>query len=190
MRLCIFCGSRMGKQVAYAESAVHLGQALARRGIGVVYGGANTGLMGAMATAALEAGGEVIGVVSQEVVRAGEVLEGVTELRVVDSMLTRKLTLLHLADGFIALPGGYGTLEEVFEVVAQAQAGLHRKPCGLLNVAGYYDPLLAFLDRAVAQGFIPAEHRALLIAAPAVEPLLDRLVTLSGRGKAARSSGA
>jgi uncharacterized protein (TIGR00730 family) len=140
-----------------------MGAALAGAGIGLVYGGGRVGLMGALADAALAAGGEVIGVIPEALVAWEVAHQGLSDLRVVGSMHERKALMADLADAFIAMPGGYGTLEELCEVLTWSQLGLHRKPCGLLNVEGYYDPLLALLDHAVAEGFLRREHRALVL---------------------------
>jgi uncharacterized protein (TIGR00730 family) len=152
-----------------------MGKALARRGIGLVTGGGCVGLMGVVADAALADGGEVIGVIPEALVAWEVAHQGLTELRVVDSRHERKAAMADLSDAFAALPGGFGTLEEFCEVLTWSQLGLHAKPCGLVNVAGYYDPLLGMLDHAVAERFLRPEHRALVLAAPQPEPLLDQL---------------
>ena len=172
-RLCVFCGSSPGHDPAYATSAARLGRVLAERGIGLVYGGGRVGLMGALADAALAAGGEVIGVIPQALLEREIGHRGLTQLRVVDSMHARKALMGELAGGFIALPGGIGTLEELFEVWSWAQLGLHRKPCGLLDVGGFFAPLVDFLDRQVKAGFIHPTYRAMLAVASAPEALLD-----------------
>jgi uncharacterized protein (TIGR00730 family) len=172
-RLCVFCGSSPGHDPVYAKSAARLGQVLAERGIGLVYGGGRVGLMGVVADAALAAGGEVIGVIPQALLERELGHRGLTELRVVDSMHARKALMGELAGGFIALPGGIGTLEELFEVWSWAQLGLHRKPCGLLDVEGFFAPLVEFLDRQVEAGFIHPTYRAMLTVASAPEELLD-----------------
>jgi len=146
-RLCVFCGSSPGHDPAHGASAAQLGRVLAERGIGLVYGGGRVGLMGILADAALAAGGEVIGVIPQALLDREIGHRGLTQLRVVDSMHARKALMGELAEGFIALPGGIGTLEELFEVWSWAQLGLHRKPCGLLDVNGFFAPLVDFLDR-------------------------------------------
>ncbi len=174
-RLCVFCGSNVGVREAYAASARLLGAALARRGTGLVYGGGSVGLMGVLADAALAAGGEVIGVIPRALATREIAHHGLSELRVVGSMHERKALMAELADGFVALPGGLGTLEELLEVVTWAQLGLHAKPIALLNVAGYFDRLLALVDHGIAERFIHPGHRALVLAAPDVEPLLDLL---------------
>ena len=177
-RLCVFCGSSVGSNPAYAEAAVTLGSLLARRGIGLVYGGGNVGLMGVIADAALAAGGEVIGVIPKALADREVAHHGVTELRVVDSMHTRKAMMADLSDAFIAMPGGVGTFEEFFEAITWTQLGLHRKACGLLNVAGFYTPLAAFIDQAVSDGFIKPVHRAAIVVDDNPERLLDTLTTI------------
>jgi uncharacterized protein (TIGR00730 family) len=152
-----------------------MGEAIVRRGLGLVYGGGCVGLMGTVADAALAAGGEVIGVIPEALVAKEVAHAGLTELRVVGSMHERKALMAELSDGFMALPGGFGTLEEFFEVLTWAQLGLHPKPCGLLNVEGYYDPLLALLDHAITEQFLRPAHRALVIEEREPERLLDRL---------------
>jgi len=172
-RLCVFCGSSSGHDPAYASAAAQLGRVLAERGIGLVYGGGRVGLMGIVADAALAAGGEVIGVIPQALLERELGHRGLTELRVVDSMHARKALMGELAGSFIALPGGVGTLEELFEVWSWATLGLHRKPCGLLDVNGFFAPLVSFLDRQVKEGFIQPEYRAMLMLAATPEALLD-----------------
>ncbi|MCC6443817.1 MAG: TIGR00730 family Rossman fold protein [Armatimonadetes bacterium] len=174
-RVCIFCGSNEGTRPAYKTSARRTGEALARRGLGLVFGGGHIGLMGAAADAALQAGGEVIGVIPQALVDRELAHRGLSDLHVVSSMHERKATMAALSDAFIALPGGYGTLDELCEILTWAQLGLHAKPCGLLDVEGYYDHLLALLDHAVAQRFLRPEHRALLLDDTDPDRLLDRL---------------
>jgi uncharacterized protein (TIGR00730 family) len=174
-RLCVFCGSNVGARTAYADAARALGAALARRGTGLVYGGGSVGLMGITADAALAAGGEVIGVIPRALATREIAHHGLTELRVVETMHERKALMTVLADGFVALPGGLGTLEELLEVVTWAQLGLHAKPIAVLNVAGYFDALLALVERAIAERFLHPGHRDLLLAAADVELLLDLL---------------
>ena len=164
MRLCIFCGSSPGARPEYAAATTELATLLTGRGIGIVYGGASVGLMGLLADTALEAGGEVVGVIPEALERKEIARSGLTELHVVGSMHERKALMAELSDGFIALPGGSGTLEELFEVFTWSQLGLHRKACALLNVAGYYDGLAAFLDHAVDERFLRPEHRAMLLS--------------------------
>ena len=174
-RLCVFCGSNAGDTAAYREAAVALGRLLAQRRVGLVYGGGHVGLMGLLADAALSAGGRVTGVIPQALWDREVGHTGLSELRVVGSMHERKAVMAELSDAFVALPGGVGTLEEIFEAWTWGQLGIHRKPCGLLNVAGYFDPLLSFLDRAVEAGFVPPAHRAMLQVAAGPAPLLDLL---------------
>ncbi|MGD9904606.1 MAG: TIGR00730 family Rossman fold protein [Vicinamibacterales bacterium] len=174
-RVCVFCGSSHGARPAYAEAARALGRLLAERGLGLVYGGGNVGLMGVVADAVLAAGGEVIGVIPHGLMAREIGHRGVTTLHVVDSMHERKAQMAALADAFVALPGGIGTFEELFEAITWTQLGLHAKPCGLLNVAGFYDDLLRFLDGAWAEGFIKPETRAILSASADPVALLDRL---------------
>lgn len=176
-RICVFCGSRPGARPEYMNAAVSLGRALAERGIGLVYGGASVGTMGAIADAARGAGGEVIGVIPRGLVDRELAHEGLSELHIVDTMHERKARMAELADAFVALPGGTGTLDETFEIFTWAQLGLHAKPCALVNLAGYYDGLLTFLDHAVAEGFLEPEHRELVLVRDAPEPVLDALVT-------------
>ena len=174
-RICVFAGSSPGAHPAYHEAASALGATLAAQRIGVVYGGANVGLMGALANAALSAGGEVIGIIPAALVAREIAHQGLTELRIVASMHERKAAMANLSDAFIALPGGLGTLEELFEVLTWAQLGLHRKPAGLLNVNGYFDGLLGFLDHAVTERFLKAQQRAMLVVSPTVDDLLEQL---------------
>jgi len=174
-RLCVFCGSSPGARAEYRAAAEAMGVALARRGIGLVTGGGRVGLMGVVADAALAAGGAVIGVIPEALVAWEVAHAGLTELRVVGSMHERKALMADLSDAFAALPGGFGTLEEYCEVLTWSQLGLHAKACGLVNVAGYFDPLLAMFDRAVAERFLRPEHRALVLAAPDPERLIDQL---------------
>src|SRR5271169_5702452 len=174
-RICVFCGSSVGSRPAYAAAARELGRTLAERGLGIVFGGGKVGLMGVLADAALAAGGEAIGVIPEALVAREIGHSGLTKLHVVRSMHERKTLMADLADAFIALPGGYGTFEEFFEAVTWTQLGIHQKPCGLLNVDGYYDALLALLGRAVADGFIREANRALVLDAPDVPTLLQKL---------------
>jgi uncharacterized protein (TIGR00730 family) len=172
-RVCVFCGSSLGAMPVFARLAAHLGHALARQGIGLVYGGASVGLMGRLADAALAAGGEVIGVIPQALVDWEVAHGGLTDLRIVTSMHERKAVMADLADAFIALPGGLGTLDELAEILTWAQLGLHRKPIGVLDADGYFAPLLAFLDSAVRAGFVQPMHRAMLLVDDDAERLLD-----------------
>ncbi len=174
-RICVFCGSNPGVDPVYADAARALGRELARRDIGVVYGGGRVGLMGQLADAALIAGGKVYGVIPQKLCDLEVGHSGLTELFVVDSMHARKMLMAQLADAFIALPGGFGTLEELFEVVTWGQLGYHHKPVGLLDVAGYFAPLLAFIDHAAATGFILPQYRPLLQHATDLDALLGQL---------------
>jgi uncharacterized protein (TIGR00730 family) len=173
-RICVFCGSSPGNDPAYAALAQAVGQGLARRGIGVVYGGGRVGLMGVVADAALESGGEVIGVIPQAMVDRELAHRGATELRIVGTLHERKAVMAELSDAFIALPGGLGTLEELAEVVSWAQLGLHAKPIGLLGVGGYWADLLRWLDGAVAAGFVAPTNRGLILEAADLEGLLAR----------------
>ena len=172
--ICVFCGSSPGNNPAYAEAASRLGRILAERGTTLVYGGGHVGLMGVVADAALEAGGEVIGVMPRSLVDREIGHKGLTKLHVVGSMHERKALMSELSDGFVALPGGNGTLEEFFEVLTWAQLGEHGKPCGLLNVAGYYDPLLRVFDQMVEKDFLRGAHRKLVLVADDPSSLLHR----------------
>jgi uncharacterized protein (TIGR00730 family) len=172
-RLCVFCGSAAGIRPRYAEAARALGAELVRRGIGLVYGGGSVGLMGVLADSVLGAGGEVIGVIPRPLASRELAHPGLTEMRVVGSMHERKATMASLVDGFIALPGGLGTLEETLEILTWAQLGIHRQPVGVLNVEGYFDGLLSFLDHAVKEGFIARDHVHLLLSAETAAALVD-----------------
>ena len=174
-RLCVFSGSSPGAHPAYAEATAALGRALADARIGVVYGGASVGLMGTVADAALAAGGEVVGVIPQSLVDREIAHPGLSELHVVQSMHERKALMADLSDGFVALPGGTGTLEELFEVYTWTQLGLHAKPLGLFNVRGYFDGLARFLDHATAERFVTPQHRAMLLVHEGLDDLLDGL---------------
>jgi hypothetical protein len=173
--LAVFCGSRVGDRPVYAAAAVTFGRLLAERGICVVFGGGSVGMMGSVADAALEAGGEAVGVIPHGLAVREVGHTGLTALHTVDTMHERKALISDLSDGFVALPGGIGTLEELMEVWTWAQLGIHRKPVGLLNVAGYFDGLLAFTDHAVAEGFVRPAHRDLLLVAETPAALLDAL---------------
>jgi uncharacterized protein (TIGR00730 family) len=175
MRLCIFCGSSPGARPDYAAATEELATLLAQRGIGVVYGGASVGLMGLLADTTLAAGGEAIGVIPAALEAKEIAHTGLSELHVVGSMHERKALMAELSDAFVALPGGSGTLEELFEVFTWSQLGLHRKACALLNVAGYYDGLASFLDHAVDERFLRAEHRAMLLCESTPAAVLDAL---------------
>jgi uncharacterized protein (TIGR00730 family) len=174
-RVCVFSGSSAGGDLAYRAAATDLGHQLADRGIELVYGGASVGLMGAVADAALEGGGHVIGVIPQSLVDREIAHPELGDLRVVDSMHERKALMAQLADAFVALPGGVGTLEELFEVYTWNQLGLHAKPLGLFNVRGYFDGLVRFLDHAVEERFVTPAHRAMLLVDEDLGGLLDGL---------------
>ena len=174
-RICVYCGSNPGRKSEYLASARLLALALVRRGIGLVYGGASVGIMGVLADTVLEAGGEVTGIIPQALVDKEVAHDGLSERRVVASMHERKSLMAELSDGFIALPGGLGTIEELFEVLTWAQLGFHRKPCGLLNVCGYYDHLSAFLDHAADQLFIKDIHRHMLLVEESSNLLLEKM---------------
>ena len=173
-RLCVFCGSSAGGRPGYADAARRLGAELVARGIGLVYGGGKVGLMGVLADAVLTQGGEAIGIIPEPLVARELAHRGLTELRVVGSMHERKATMAALADGFIALPGGFGTLEETFEILTWAQLGIHAKPVGVLNVEGYWDGLRQLVGQAVAEGFVRPEYAELLMFAETPAALLDR----------------
>ena len=175
-RICVFCGSHSGADPAFKAAAIELGEQMVERGLGLVYGGGNVGLMGAMADAALAAGGEVIGVIPSSLRDREAAHHGVTELLVVETMHERKRLMYGRAQAVAALPGGIGTFDELFESLTWNQLGIHQKPAALLNVGGYFDPLVAMLDRAVDCGFVGAEHREFLQVAPTVTALLDALV--------------
>jgi uncharacterized protein (TIGR00730 family) len=174
-RLCVYAGSNPGSDPVYADAARALASTMAARGIGLVYGGGKVGLMGVLADTILDAGGEAIGVMPQALVDREIGHPGLTELKVVDSMHERKAQMAELADAFVAVPGGIGTLEELIEVYTWSQLGIHDKACGVLNVKGYYDHLAALLDHAVAEGFLRPQHRAVLSVASEPAELLDRL---------------
>ncbi len=174
-RVCVFCGSSVGARPDYARAAEQLAREMARRGIGLVFGGGNVGLMGVIADAMLAAGGHAIGVIPHALVARELAHRALPDLRIVNSMHERKAMMAGLADAFIAMPGGFGTFEEFCEVVTWTQLGVHRKPCGLLNVGGFYDPLIELFDRAVAEGFIKAENRPIVVAHADPAALLDAL---------------
>jgi uncharacterized protein (TIGR00730 family) len=175
-RICVFCGSSDGARPGYAAAATSLARYLAANNIAIVYGGSKVGLMGTLADAALDAGGDVIGVIPGSLIEKEVAHVRLTDLRVVNSMHERKALMVELSDAFIALPGGFGTLEEFCEVLTWAQLGLHRKPCGILNVEGYYDRLLALFDHAVAEQFLKSAHRRMVIADVHPEALVSRLL--------------
>jgi uncharacterized protein (TIGR00730 family) len=174
-RICVFCGSSPGFDARYVSAARHLGGVLAERQLGLVYGGASIGVMGAVADAVLARGGQVIGVIPHALSSKEIAHGGLTELHVVASMHERKALMAQRSDAFVALPGGFGTLEELFEVLTWAQLGLHPKPCGLLNVNGYFDHLLSFLDHCVEEGLLREGHREMLLVADDASELLSRM---------------
>lgn len=172
--ICVYCGSSPGRLEAYSDAARHLAKSLVDRGIRLVYGGASVGIMGLVADTVLQLGGQAVGVIPEALVRKELAHRNLTELHVTQSMHERKTLMAELSDGFIALPGGIGTLEEIFEIWTWAQLGFHSKPCGLLNAAGYFDSLIAFLDHAVAEQFVKKPHRSMLMVSHDPEVLLDR----------------
>lgn len=173
--ICVFCGASIGTNPAYREAAVALGEAIARRGMTLVYGGGAVGLMGTVADAAMAAGGEVIGIIPESLMNAEIGHKGLSRLEVVDGMHARKARMAELSDAFIALPGGLGTLEELFEVWTWGQLGYHAKPLGLLDVNGFYEKLGGFLDHIVEEGFVRPAHRAMLLLAQQADQLLDAM---------------
>ncbi len=177
-RVCVYCGSGKGDCGDYVDFARILGKTLADEGIGIVYGGGRKGMMGALAHAALQSGGQVIGVIPQDLFDRGLGLTKATELRVVDSMHTRKALMAELADAFIAMPGGLGTVEEFFEILTWSQLGLHQKACGLLNVAGYFDHLIRLIDHMIDQGFAEPTDRSRFVVDDSPEALLAKLRSL------------
>lgn len=178
-RLCLYCGSSPGSRTDYADAARAVGPAFAERGLGLVYGGGNVGMMGKIADAVLESGGEVIGVIPHHLADKELAHEGATQMIRVGSMHERKQKMADLSDGFIALPGGIGTLEELFETLTWLQLGLHAKPIGLLNVAGFFDHMLGFLDHMVNERFLKPEHRSLLLVDDRIDRLIDRMAVFS-----------
>jgi uncharacterized protein (TIGR00730 family) len=174
-RICVFCGSNSGARASYTIAAERFGTSMVERGIGLVYGGGNVGLMGTLADTILSLGGEVVGVIPRGLAVREVAHGGLTKLHVVDSMHERKAMMASLADAFVAMPGGFGTLEEFHEVVTWAQLGIHSKPCGLYNIEGYFDPLLALFDKGVEERFIRAEHRALVIDDTEPGRMIERL---------------
>jgi uncharacterized protein (TIGR00730 family) len=174
MQICVFCGSSPGTDPAYLAAAEHVGRTLAERDVGLIYGGASVGTMGALADAALAAGGKVTGVIPQSLVDREIAHPGLSELHVVADLHERKAKMASLADAFLALPGGVGTLEELFEVFTWAQLGLHHKPIALLDVVGYYEPMLRFMDHMAEQGFLRREYRDMLVVDTDVAEVLDR----------------
>ena len=173
-RLCVYCGSSPGGQPDYARVARQLAHAMVNRNIDLVYGGASVGIMGEIANAVLEEGGDVIGIIPKGLFVKEIAHTGITELREVDSMHERKSLMADLSDGFIALPGGLGTMEEILEIITWSQLGMHRKPCGLLNVCHYYDKLIGFLDHAVSEQFIKATHRSTILVDECPDALLEK----------------
>ena len=172
--ICVFAGSSPGSRLEYKEAAIHLAQELVSRNFGLVYGGAKVGLMGILADSVLQDGGHVIGVIPESLKSKEVAHEGVSELRVVSSMHERKELMANLSDGFIALPGGFGTIEETIEILTWAQLGLHKKPCGLLDVCGFYQDLLSFLGKCVKERFVKEEHMSMLLVDKSPKSLLDR----------------
>lgn len=175
--ICVFAGSNSGTRVEYVAAARELGRVLARRKLGLVYGGARVGLMGALADEALAGGGHVIGVIPEALVAKELAHRGLSELKVVKSMHERKAAMADLADGFVALPGGWGTVEEFFEVLTWGQLGFHRKPCGLLNIQGYFDRLMSFVEHGIDEGFVKREHRPMISVSGSPSELLDAMAT-------------
>lgn len=174
-RICVFCGSSTGDNAQYSQAAVQLGREMARRGIGLVFGGGGVGLMGVIADAVLEAGGHAIGVIPHALVARELAHRALPDLRVVNSMHDRKATMAALADAFVAMPGGFGTFEEFCEAITWTQLGVHRKSCGLLNVRGFYDPLIEQFDRSVTEGFIKPGNRRIVVAHADPGALLEAL---------------
>ncbi|MBA2663214.1 MAG: TIGR00730 family Rossman fold protein [Bradymonadaceae bacterium] len=171
-RICVFCGANPGANPSYVQAARAMGQAFVEQGIGLVYGGSGLGMMGAVANAVLEGKGSVIGVIPKALATREKAHHGLADLRVVSSMHERKALMAELADGFIALPGGMGTLEELCEIITWAQLGIHEKPIGLLNVDGYFDPLIAFFDHMVSQGYLAPHDRALICVESSPQALI------------------
>ncbi|HLW53840.1 MAG TPA: TIGR00730 family Rossman fold protein [Candidatus Angelobacter sp.] len=181
-RICVFCGSSLGSRPAYEHAARRMGEILAERGIGVVFGGGCIGLMGVLADGALARGGEVIGVIPDGLMRREIGHRGVTKLHVVETMHQRKALMADLSDAFVAMPGGYGTLEEICEAITWSQLGIQQKPCGLLNVENYWNGLLAALDHAVNEKFVRPENGQLVLVATTPESMLERLLEWSPPG--------
>lgn len=173
--ICVFCGSSAGEDPRYLDAASALGRLLVARGLGLVYGGSRVGLMGRLADTVLEGGGEVVGVIPRALVDREVAHGGLTELIITDSMHDRKATMAERSDAFLAAPGGIGTLEEFFEVLTWGQLGLHRKPCGILNTKGYFDPLIRLLDHAEREGFLHPAHRSMVLVHPEPGPLVDAM---------------
>jgi uncharacterized protein (TIGR00730 family) len=185
-RICVFAGSNTGRRPEYQQAARSLAQAMVVRGIGLVYGGASAGLMGVIADTVLAGGGEVLGVIPRGLFRQEVPHKGLTQLHEVASMHERKALMADLSGGFIALPGGFGTFDELFEIVTWSQLGLHNKPVGLLNVAGYFDPLFALVAHASAEGFIPSSHQSLLMHEDTPMNLLDRFAAHTPQAKVSK----
>jgi uncharacterized protein (TIGR00730 family) len=175
-RLCVFCGSSFGVNPAYVKAANKLGKAIAKRNICLVYGGARVGLMGEIASTVIRAKGEVIGVIPKDLVEKEVAHSNLSDLRIVGTMHERKSLMAELSDGFIAMPGGFGTIEEIFEAITWAQLSFHDKPCGFLNIKGYYNDLIKFLDHSVEENFIVPEHRAMIVIDDDPESLLDKFL--------------
>ncbi len=184
--ICVFCGSADPVHADYAAGARFMGQTLAERGLRLIYGGGKTGLMGVLADAVLQAGGEVVGVIIPSMNTRALAHTGLTQMDVVEGMHARKARMHELADGYIAMPGGFGTFDELFETVTWAQTGAHEKPVGLFNIRNYYAPLLAAIDHAVAEGFIFKEHRDVLFCDSDPKALLDRMATYQPPHEAVR----
>ena len=174
--ICVYCGSSPGRSPVYLNAAKDLGTEFGKRGMTLVYGGSTIGLMGEVARSAIASGGKVIGVITQALLEQKVAFDGLSDLRIVKDMHERKSVMAELSEGFIALPGGYGTYEEFFEMLTWLQLGIHSKPCGLLNVNGYYDKLLEFLDHAVVEQFIHEPHRKLILASSQPGALLDQII--------------
>ena len=185
-RICVFAGSNVGVRSEYSEAARALGKELVKRGLGLVYGGASVGLMGVIANTVLAEGGEAIGVLPRGLFIRELPHKGLTELHEVGSMHERKALMADLADGFISLPGGFGTFDELFEIITWAQLGLHRKPVGVLNAAGYFEPLLALIEHSSREGFIPAAHMSLLMSEDDPTLLLDRFAHYTDQAPASK----
>ena len=181
-RICVFCGARSGDGDTYLEIARCVARAIVARNCGIVYGGGRVGSMGALADAALEAGGEVVGVIPDSLAAAEIAHQGITQLYLVDSMHARKAMMTRLSDAFVALPGGIGTMDELFEALTWRQLGIHDKPVGILNATGYYDSLIALLDHMVQQGLLPAATRDSIAIDPAIDALLDKLFLPISKG--------
>ncbi len=175
-RICVFCGSKTGNSPLFLETAIQLGRVLAERGLELVYGGASIGLMGAVADSVMAGGGKVVGVIPEAMASKEVAHDGVTEMHVVSSMHERKSMMARLADAFVALPGGFGSFEELLEMITWAQLGIHRKPVGILNVNGYYDPLIQLFEGAIEAGFIKPRNRQLFVIEQEADRLLQTLL--------------